>query len=248
MVSSLPYYYLTGGPANVEEWLMKPSRLAEKWRVDAWYSTYHLPRYEKGVKFIAGYLLLFASLPLQGIAQAVHFLFREKIKLEEWEKQKKYWDQIIFSEGSDYKRELIAELIKSRIISTVYARIAFSPRAEERYLNLLSQDGVLACEQQPITEQLSQGKRCLCFLLVSRNIKWATASSRAYYKAATTLNHIPRPDSKSNYFKRAIRALPEKCDCLVLTAKTAGVSVDSLEDPRLRRRLQEVLSPFQQTN
>ncbi len=259
MASSITpqYYYLTGRPAGYEEWLMQPSRLAEKWWADTWYcrcpqGTFLSKSLERVKTIVSCTFLNLVGFPLFVLATVVNRIYREKIKPEDFAHQTLYWQNIVRGQTSNmHKDSFIVELIKARITSTVYQRIIYTARPHEGVFRTYFGDGPYTPEM--ITEVLYQNRRCLFLVQAPRYAKWDIRDQKEDIKIkhGEVFNGIHAPDKKSKALKTYLcknNTLPENCDGLVLLAKTRYIPDDKLEDPRIRRRLQEVLLPPQQLN
>ncbi len=236
------YYYLKGRPAICEEWLMQPSRLGEKWRIDAWHAYKDEPRYERLGKGIACLFLNVLGLPLQAMAALIHLVYREKIRPEEWTKNHDYWSKIIVSAQDDQKNYLISALIKMRITHTIYGCIFHAQKQPELINRQYFADGLYSLDE--FNHIVQEGKKCLFLIHSSRAARRQLPKNPLEFPRE---NGIPHPDQKSGLLKgriiRTCQGVPTQFDCLLLLTKNLIYGEGTFEDPRLQRRLLEVLLP-----
>lgn len=116
------YYYLSGTPAKIEEYLLAPERLADRWRDQSKGPNLEMNLVERIAKYAASAFFYLLSMPLKHIAKWVEKKYRTSIPQAVFEERKKYWDPIIeSSQGS--KDHIVKELIRAKIPNTKYTKI-----------------------------------------------------------------------------------------------------------------------------
>ncbi len=242
------YYYLSGTPAKIEERLLDPVRLADKWWVQAWHPESPISYYyssfvcacERIVKTVASVFLYLLSMPLKPLAALIHTIYRKPIPQAHFDERKKYWDKIIFSK--DDKDNIIKELIRANIPDTKYTKIFWQIAFREQHIlahGYFADDEEFSSEREAIKNDPSGGP----YLFV-RQGRLGSEFQPCLFKDITEDNIqagfksrlIGEGKEFSGFFSKEIIS---KCDFLLAINPSCQWDINnSLNEPAVRRRIE----------
>ncbi len=240
------YYYLSGTPAKIEERLLDPVRLADKWWVQAWHP--HSPLkfdnplvvvFERIGKTVASAFLYLLSIPLKSMAALIHTIYRTPIPQTHFEERKKYWDKIIVS-TDDAKDTIVKELIRANISDTKYTKIFWDVAFKEEWIlkmGYFADDMRFPDKRGLITNKPSDGP----YLFVRQG--GLSAQFQPCENKEVTDANIQEGFKKrlvDNEFKGFFsKEIISKCDFLLAINPSCQWDINnSLNEPAVRRRIE----------